>query len=100
MDKSITLHGVVYTLRYKRRYRLQPRYIPMLGREPLSYKDMTEDEAVEFIQCHWVAHREQPKRKAVKSPRPQKEETEIERIDNFLEFTTLTTADLDDLGLF
>lgn len=100
MDKIINLHGVKYLLRYKRRYRLQPRYIPMLGLEPLSYKDMTEEEAVEFIQCHWVAHKEMPKRRTLPPAEKEETETEIERLDNFLEFTTLTTADLDDLGLF
>ena len=101
MDKSINLHGVVYTLRYKRRYRLQPRYIPMLGQEPLSYKDMTEDEATEFVQCHWVATKLQPRRRNQPVPQTVKEEAhDIERLDNFLEFTSFDAADLGDLGLF
>ena len=101
MDKIINVHGVKYLLRYKRRYRLQPRYIPMLGQEPLSYKDMTEEEALEFVQCHWVAHRNKPKRRPHPLPEMEKEEAEqIERIDNFLEFTSFDTTDLGDLGLF
>lgn len=101
MDKIINVHGVKYLLRYKRRYRLQPRYIPMLGQEPLSYKDMTEEEALEFVQCHWVAHRNKPKRRPHPLPEMEKEEAEqIERIDNFLEFTSFDTTDLGELGLF
>ena len=99
MDKIVNVHGVKYLLRYRRRYRFQPRYIPMLGQEPLSYKDMTEDEAVEFIQCHWVAHKEQPKRRPRPVPLEKEEVEELERLDNFLEFTSFD-ADLGDLGLF
>lgn len=99
MDKTINLHGVKYLLRYRRRYRFQPRYIPMLGQEPLSYKDMTEDEAVEFIQCHWVAHKKQPKRRPQPVPLEKEEAEELERLDNFLEFTSFD-VDITDLGIF